>query len=294
MTNNNPNNMKKIAALLISACTLFSFSAFAQEIEENVIETPKQDKMIFNHLSAGVSVGLDGVGAHLAAPIGRHFSVRAGYTFIPSYNTNIMDIPVVGSKINAEDLKFKVNEGSANEREFDLSKVDFGFDLNNFGPHLLVDLYPGKKSGFHFTLGAVMAQNENFLAVTADLSKQLQPNEYATFGFSYKNVEDITTDKNGILHLDMRTNKIHPYLGIGFGRPLNMRHRVSVNFDLGVVYLGKAEVYSYDFNAPGHTTADVQITSAKLENEDEGIIDDIIGKYPFFPVMKLSINVRLF
>ena len=297
--------MKRISAfLLAAACTLFTFTAFAQEPEiydeqPEAADTLKPDQMIFNHLSVGVSFGLDGIGGHVAAPIGRHFGVRAGYTFIPSYNSTIPDLPVVGSKIDAEDLKFKVNEGSANEKEFDLSKVDLGVTINNFGPHLLFDLYPGKKSGFHFTLGAVMAQHENFVSATADLSDQLKDitvddgKPYETFGISYKNVETITTDPDGVLHLDLRTNKIHPYVGIGFGRPLNMRHRVSVNFDLGVVYVGKYEVYSYDYNAPGHTTADVQITSAKLDNEDDGIIDNL-GKYPFFPVMKLSINVRLF
>ena len=285
--------MKKFTAILLAtACSLFTMTAFAQEID-NENETPKKDQLIFNHLSAGVSVGLDGFGAHLAAPLTPYVGVRAGYTFIPSLNSTIPDLPFVGSKIDAEDLKFKVNEGTAQEREFDLNKVDLGLTINNFGPHLLFDIYPGKKTGFHFTLGAVMAMDENFVAATADLSSQLDK-PYESFGISYKQVEDITTDSEGLLHLDMRTNKIHPYLGIGFGRPLNMRHRVSVNFDLGVVYLGKAEVYSYDFNAPGHTTADVQITSAKLENEDDGVIDDIIGKYPFFPMMKLSINVRLF
>ena len=287
--------MKRLLTLVLAfSCSLSAMNIYAQDGDSS----QKKDNLIFNHLSAGVSVGLDGVGAHLAAPIGRHFGVRAGYTFIPSYNTTIPDIPIIGSKIDANDLKFTVNEGAANQKEFDFSKVDLGLDINNFGPHLLVDLYPGKKSGFHFTLGAVMAASENFIAATADLSSQLKDvvgnDPYESFGISYKNVEDITTDKDGILHLDLRSNQIRPYVGIGFGRPLNMRHRVSVNFDLGVVYLGKAEVYSYDFNAPGHTTADVQITSAKLENEDDGVIDDIIGKYPFFPVMKLSINVRLF
>ena len=293
--------MKRITAfLLASACSLFTLTAFAQEPEildesseqPEAADTLKPDKLIFNHLSVGVSAGLDGIGGHIAAPIGRHFGVRAGYTFIPTYNTTIMDIPFLGDQIDAEDLKFTINEGQPSQRDIDLSKVDFGISLNNFGPHLLFDLYPGKKSGFHFTLGAVMAK-EKFLDLSADLSGQLQPNEYGRLGLSYKNVEDITTDFDGVLHLDMRTNKIHPYLGIGFGRPLNMRHRVSVNFDLGVVYLGKAEIYSYDYSAAGGT-ADVQITSAKLENEDDGIIDDIIAKYPFFPVMKLSINVRLF
>lgn len=282
--------MKRLLTLVLAfSCSLSAMNIYAQDGDSS----QKKDNLIFNHLSAGVSVGLDGVGAHLAAPIGRHFGVRAGYTFIPSYNTTIPDIPIVGSKIDANDLKFTINEGEPSQRDIDLSKVDFGLTINNFGPHLLVDLYPGKKSGFHFTLGAVMAQDKHFLSTTADLSGQLQPNEYASLGISYKGIPDITTDENGILHLDLRSNSIHPYAGIGFGRPLNMRHRVSVNFDLGIVYLGKAEVYSYDYAAAGGK-ADVQITSAGLENEDDGVIDDIISKYPFFPVMKLSINVRLF
>ncbi len=282
--------MKRLLTLVFAfSCSLSAMNIYAQDGDSS----QKKDNLIFNHLSAGVSVGLDGVGAHLAAPIGRHFGVRAGYTFIPSYNSTILDLPFIGSQIDAEDLKFTINEGEPSQRDIDLSKVDFGLTLNNFGPHLLVDLYPGKKSGFHFTLGAVMAQDKHFLSTTADLSGQLQPNEYASLGISYKGIPDITTDENGILHLDLRSNSIHPYAGIGFGRPLNMRHRVSVNFDLGIVYLGKAEVYSYDYAAAGGK-ADVQITSAGLENEDDGVIDDIIGKYPFFPVMKLSINVRLF
>lgn len=282
--------MKRLLTLVLAfSCSLSALNMYAQDGDSS----QKKDNLIFNHLSAGVSVGLDGVGAHLAAPIGRHFSVRAGYTFIPSYNSTILDLPFIGSQIDAEDLKFTINEGKPSQRDIDLSKVDFGLTLNNFGPHLLVDLYPGKKSGFHFTLGAVMAQDKHFISTTADLSGQLQPNEYASLGISYKGIPDITTDENGILHLDLRSNSIHPYAGIGFGRPLNMRHRVSVNFDLGIVYLGKAEVYSYDYAAAGGK-ADVQITSAGLENEDDGVIDDIIGKYPFFPVMKLSINVRLF
>lgn len=282
--------MKRLLTLVLAfSCSLSVWNVYAQDGDSS----QKKDNLIFNHLSAGVSVGLDGVGAHLAAPIGRHFGVRAGYTFIPTLNTTILDLPFIGSQIDPDDLKFTINEGEPSQRDIDLSKVDFGLTINNFGPHLLVDLYPGKKSGFHFTLGAVMAQDKHFLSTTADLSGQLQPNEYASLGISYKGIPDITTDENGILHLDLRSNSIHPYAGIGFGRPLNMRHRVSVNFDLGVVYLGKAEVYSYDYAAAGGK-ADVQITSAGLENEDDGVIDDIIGKYPFFPVMKLSINVRLF
>lgn len=257
----------------------------------------KKDRMLFNHVALGVSVGLDGIGGHVALPIGRHFIVRGGYTFLPKLEKTpreLSDLPLIGSAIPVDDMQFKLNEGSQNERTIDAADVPLGLSLNTFGPHLLFDLYPGKKSGFHFTLGAVMTA-ETLLAGTIDLSGQLTPDEYATIGISYKDVEDVTTDEEGILHLDLRAQKIRPYVGIGFGRPLNMRHRVSVNFDLGAVYVGEMGLYSYDYAQPaGIGRKDVQITSAKLQNEDEGKIDDVLSKIPFFPMMKLSINVRLF
>lgn len=277
--------MKRLLVFLIA----FSVSLTFLSAQDNDL---KKDNLLFNHVAVGVSVGLDGVGGHVALPVGRHFSVRGGYTFIPTYNTKILDIPILGDNIDAEDLKFKVNEGDPqNEREFDLSKVDIGLTLNNFGPHLLVDMYPGKKSGFHFTVGAVMS-NEKLLDNSIDLSSQLTQDDIDHLGFSYKNIE-ISPDPNGVVNVDIRQNKIRPYAGIGFGRPLNMRHRVSVNFDLGVVYTGKMKVYSYDYHGVGGVE-EVPITSAGLENEDDGFIDDKLAKLPVFPVMKLSINVRLF
>lgn len=278
--------MKRLLVSLIA----FSLSLFVLSAQDNDL---KKDKMLFNHVAVGVSAGLDGVGGHVALPMGRHFSLRGGYTFIPTYNTKIQDIPIIGSKINAEDLQFTVNEGdAANERTFDLTKVDFGLTLNNFGPHLLLDLYPGKKSGFHFTVGAVMSQ-EKLLDASIDLSDQLTQDDIEHLGFAYKDIE-ISPDPNGVVHVDLRQNKIRPYVGIGFGRPLNMRHRVSVNFDLGVVYTGQMKVYSYDYHGVGGMTDEVQITSAGIDNEDDGFIDDKLAKCPVFPVMKLSINVRLF
>ena len=50
-----------------------------------------EDYKFFNHLSAGVSLGLDGIGFDVAAPLTYNFAVRAGYTFLPKikYNTTI-------------------------------------------------------------------------------------------------------------------------------------------------------------------------------------------------------------
>ena len=81
--------MKKRTLLALAAVFAIGITANAQ------------DKNIFNHLNVGVSVGLDGIGFDVAAPIGDYVRVRAGYTFLP------------GIKINADiDYTYK------DEREF--------------------------------------------------------------------------------------------------------------------------------------------------------------------------------
>ncbi|MBR1700257.1 MAG: hypothetical protein IJ714_10835 [Bacteroidales bacterium] len=70
--------MKKLFSLFVSVLML-GFSAFAQE-----------DKGLFNHLSVGATVGLDGLGIEVSAPITRYVQLRAGYSlFVPTKVTSI-------------------------------------------------------------------------------------------------------------------------------------------------------------------------------------------------------------
>ena len=49
-----------------------------------------QDKNMFNHLSAGISLGvLDGIGFEVAAPIGNYVNARAGLSFLPGISLNL-------------------------------------------------------------------------------------------------------------------------------------------------------------------------------------------------------------
>jgi len=250
------------------------------------------DKLLANHLSLGLTLGLDGIGAQLALPLGKHFSVRAGYSYLGSLTKSPRDLSdgMFSSLIpDEEDLKFDLSGDDG--RQVNLYDVPITLNLNTFGPNVMVDYFPWKNAGFHLTAGAFFTKG-TLLAVDADVHEQLREDEYASLGISFKDVEDITTDEKGVMHFDMRASGFRPYIGIGFGRPLNMKHRVSVNFDMGVVVLGSSGIYSYNY-AGRSGVEDVQITSAKLDNEDDGILDKI-GKFPVFPMMKLSVNVRLF
>ena len=68
--------MKKLL-LICALATLGLSQAFAQLDED--------DFGFFNHLSAGVSLGTDGIGIEVAAPLTYSFAVRAGYSLMPKF-----------------------------------------------------------------------------------------------------------------------------------------------------------------------------------------------------------------
>ena len=59
--------MKKIVVLFVIVLALNASYAQAQE-----------DKMLFNHMSAGITLGTDGVGLELAFPASQFLVVRGG------------------------------------------------------------------------------------------------------------------------------------------------------------------------------------------------------------------------
>ena len=251
----------------------------------------RPDNYLANHLSIGLALGWDGVGAQIALPLGHHFDIRAGYTYFPSFEKTPRQMAEgsFGSVIpSEEDLSF---ETSTDGREINLYDVPIGLIINNFGPNVLVDYFPWKDMSFHLTAGAFFNKGE-FLTLTADVSGQLQPGEAASLGISFKNIEDVTTDPQGVIRFDWRANAVRPYFGLGWGRPVSKKHRVGVGFDMGLVMLGGKGLYTYSYSGRSGKE-DVAITSDGLDNEDDGLVDTIAG-LSVLPMMKLTLNVRLF
>jgi hypothetical protein len=86
----------------------------------------------------------------------------------------------------------------------------------------LLDLYPGRRGGFHLTAGVVT----NPMTITGTA----QPN-----GGTYTiNDVDYTSAQVGTLIAQARFPSASPYVGIGFGTPAR-NHALEVLFDIGAV-----------------------------------------------------------
>lgn len=266
--------MKNLTFILAAAMALVSQAAFAQD-----------DPMLFNHVALGISGGLDGAGINVALPVGNHVGIRAGYSMLPE---GMLEV----------ERNVEINESiSLNTRDLDLETVAFKIGTQMSSGNVLVDLFPGKKSGFHFTVGGYYSFNTKFINITADMRKDpvsgkeyLRPDEYGHVFYSdpEKGLNRVTTDLDGFAHADFNVGTFMPYVGLGFGRGVRSDKRVSLLFDLGMLYAGdNLNVTTYDIDQQP-----VKITSDSVENKDEGLIDKVLSG--MLPMVKLSLFVKLF
>ena len=238
-----------------------------------------QDRQIANHLSLGFTLGIDAVGAELVVPFSPYVQLRGGYSIFPYTEKRNMDL---GS------LTF---EG----KTVDMSNTPVAATLWKGGVgKVFLDLYPGRDTGFHITLGAFMGSGKVFNS-SVDLRGMLEPEDYRV-SVGYKGFK-CSTDENGFAYLDAMTPKILPYIGIGGGRTLKPARRAGFTIDLGVAYTGGIKATTYDFSRSDSVQSYV-ITSADLTDEngkqtDKGIVDKI-GSFPVLPILKFGVYFLLF
>ena len=210
--------MKKLFILLFALSFMAGQTSFAQ------------DNGVFNHLALGVSAGDDGFGVEIAAPIGNHLQIRGGYSFMPFTVTR----------------PFTFGNVTVNGDTREMNNIPFSARMLEGGQgRLLLDINPSKDASFHFTVGAMLS-NGNLLSTSGDIRNVLRPEEYGTRGIGLTPDCVISSDKEGYLPIDLKTNKIWPYLGIGFGQAVNPERRITAVFDLGFAYSGNLQMTAYD------------------------------------------------
>ena len=152
--------MKKIVLAIFAACSINI--AQAQEANTQSSSWFKENK-VFQNLDVSVTAGTTGIGIDVASKIGDYVQLRAGYEFMPRFNTSIL-FPV---EVGGEPAELYDEFGNRIESRFDrLSKMLkelTGFTVqdevemigkptvNNF--KLLVDVFPLKNKNWHFTAG---------------------------------------------------------------------------------------------------------------------------------------------
>lgn len=248
--------MRKLKLFMGAVVATFMFAVSAQAQD-------RVDKFgLFDHLSAGLTVGTTGIGIDVAAPLNDYLQLRAGYNYFSGFKYK-------------EDVDYRA-KGKKTRGKTEAE----GKNYMSTG-HLLLDVYPFPSSTFHATAGFYIGGDEvvkleNLIAV-----KDFEPGEGIVIGDYI-----VGFDKDGFAHGAIKVNKFRPYLGIGFGHAVS-RKRVGVNFDLGVQFWGKPKVYEKQ------TGMDLEVTKDDLGSGSNKYYD-VISKFPVWPVLNFRITYRIF
>lgn len=261
--------MKKFLSLCVAAVFALSVNAGAQ---------------VFNHLSLGVGLGTDGVSLELAAPLGDHVDVRAGYGMgfgLIGYTIKDFTLPAPDPNNNGQ----MVNQNAP---------LKLGFGMSD--ARLLFNIYPGK-GGFHFTVGAYLGSPRFIRGQITNT-----PDVYNTAGIKWDDPQSadeyFVRAKNNTLDVNLCAPglggsgfAVKPYVGIGYGRAVKADKAVSFSVDLGAQYQGKPGVWADGVGLTGRTKS-VQITEKELKEISK--VDEY-GKYMmFWPTLTFNLYVKLF
>ncbi len=260
--------MKKLVSIA-AVLSLMCFASFAQ------------DKQMFNHFAAGVTVGIDGFGFEMATTMSPYVQVRGGYSIFP----------YTYKRTESFSLALK---GKGSERNYE---IPIGITIFKGGSgKLLFDIFPGKNTDFHFTLGAYTGFGKLGYAY-GDCTNYLDEYEYANLEVDFNGIS-VTTDQKGYAIIDAKakTGSFIPYAGLGFGRTVRPGSRVRVSFDLGALITGGLKFQTYNFHDSPKGRA-IPITSASLADDngnlaDDGLIDKF-SKFPVIPMLKLNIFINI-
>ena len=194
--------------------------------------------------------------------------------------------------------------------------------LKNTTGHVLIDLYPGGHS-FHFTVGAyfgpeeiidVYNKEDGFMKPITAYNDAIIYAQSQTPSNSVvpQNVRDVV-DKYGLkmiggelgdyfvtpnpadkgnVNAYAKVKSFRPYVGLGFGRAVP-KGRIGCQFDLGVQFWGKPEIYVPTYNKTTGTYQCEKIDGDKA-GDDAGKVLKTVSKVSAYPVLNFRRVGRIF
>lgn len=270
--------MKKIFLAMAFICGLSAQAQIAN------------DKNVFNHLSVGVGVGTTGVGIEVGTTVCPVITLRAGVDFMPglSYNTSLEFDPPSGWYDIPEAIRRRY-------LPTDDMETDIKVQPNMVNGKILADIYLGRNSMFHFTVGAYFGR-KSFIQVKAKGEVVYGIGEFNR-DIDKGNIPGIGTEKillegyelgidQGRAKASINTKSFKPYVGIGIGRT-TPRKRVGVKFEMGAQFWGKPTLHD-DMKGK-----DIDKDYPGISSDMYDVID-IAGKVCVYPTIKLTLFGRIF
>ena len=229
----------------------------------------------FKNLSVGLNIGiLSGVGIDAGTYVSDHVGLRAGFSYLktPSFEN---------------DFDAWVEEGQHANYNYEATvKANARVNLSTF--KVLADYYPNKKWPFHVTGGFYIGAS-NIVTVDAyadDIKVDGKTYKREDIKNWYIDLDDTRIKaKDGKVDAAITTWSVKPYVGIGFGNTVPMKHRVGVMGELGVMFHGKPKITS-------KTDPDIMTHVAEADESDEFF--DVMHKIVGLPVLNIRICGRIF
>ncbi len=259
--------MKRFLAL----CAFFCFTTTSLMAQLEINGMPL--RRTFSNLGISAGISTTGIGIHLATPLTRSLTLRAGYNFSPiSYDYTYDDfdpVQVSGASIEVPDLDAKG-------------------DLNFNAGQLLIDWVPFRKgtSSFFITAGMVFGSSR-----IIQVHGQFDPNDP-----NFKAIKDagliheieveigdqiVHPNADGSMDAAIQVQGARPYVGLGFGRAIP-RRRVGFRFEMGVQFLGTPKVVSSNLEDGYDSDGDI--------SDFNKILKDIT----LYPNISFQLTYRLF
>ncbi|MBR6366934.1 MAG: hypothetical protein IKR89_01015 [Bacteroidaceae bacterium] len=229
----------------------------------------------FKNLSVGLNIGiLSGVGIDAGTYVSDHVGLRAGFSYLktPSFDN---------------DFDAWVEEGQHANYNYEATvKANARVNLSTF--KVLADYYPNKKWPFHVTGGFYIGAS-NIVTVDAyadDIKVDGKTYKREDIKNWYIDLDDTRIKaKDGKVDAAITTWSVKPYVGIGFGNTVPMKHRVGVMGEFGIMFHGKPKITS-------KTDPDIMTHVAEADESDEFF--DVMHKIVGIPVLSIRICGRIF
>ena len=308
--------MKKL--LIVCGFALLSVGASAQAFDP--------------HVGIGVGVGTTGIAIDAGVTINDYIGLRGGVDIMPKFKIDKdIDLKTEDANKRLSEMTKQVNDLntqliSAGMQPVDLSQYPNGNlpeklalqgKLDNTLGHILIDIHPFKTS-FHVTVGAYFGKDEiidvynkedGFLKPINDYNNAII---YANSPGADPGVKQVVDDynltmiggelgdyfvtpnpaDNGNVRAYAKVKKFRPYLGLGFGRAVP-KGRIGCQFDLGVQFWGKPEIYIPTYDKTAQTYQYEKVDGDKA-GDDAGEVLKTISKISVYPVLNFRLVGRIF
>ena len=281
------------------------------------------------NLGVGIGVGTTGIAIDASTTIHNYFGVRFGVDIMPKIKVN-KDINLKTERANKQlsQLTGEINDlntklAAAGMETVDLSRYPDGNlpnqmavqgKFSNTTWHFLIDVYPfGKAHSFHATVGAYFGSSEVITLYNREegFLKPINAYNNAYLSATDPNVRSVIEQygltmigadmgdyfvtpnpaQNGNVNAYAKVNGFRPYLGVGFGRAVP-KNRIGCQFDLGVQFWGKPDVYIPTYNKATGTYQDEKI-DADRAGGDAGKVLKTVSKFTVYPVLNFRLVGRI-